>query len=105
MGTDEFEITATHPHMEARVWTRSEYGVAKIIADSAITKLGYGKAVVVNTFGGDRSDVLYEVEALIGSHSSLITIEVRDHVFEHSSNPEGLAEESNASNRSLPVVG
>lgn len=81
MDTDEFEITATKPGEEPRVWTRSKYDVAKFIADSAITKLGYGKAVVVNTFGGDRSDVLYEVT---GSHS-------RDHV----------AEERNASHQAL----
>ena len=81
MDTDEFEITATHPTKDARVWTRSHYHVAKVIADSAITKLGYGKAVVVNTFGGHRSDTLYEVTA---SHS-------RDHV----------EEERNASHQAL----
>ncbi len=72
MDTDEFEITATHPSKEARVWTRNKYEVAKVVADSTITRLGYEKAVVVNTFGGHRSDVLYEVTA---SHS-------RDHVAE-----------------------
>ena len=78
---DEFEITATHPDKEPQVWTRSTYLVAKIIADSTIKRLGYEKAVVVNTFGGHRSDVLYEVTA---SHS-------RDHV----------AEERNASHQAL----
>jgi len=67
VDTDEFEITATHPHMEARVWTRSRYEVAKAIADGAVTKLGYSKVVVINTFGGHRSDTLYEVVS--GSHS------------------------------------
>jgi len=81
MDTDEFEITATKPGQEPRVWTRSKYEVAKVIADSTITRLGYQKAVVVNTFGGHRSDVLYEVTA---SHS-------RDHV----------AEERNASHHAL----
>ena len=63
---DEFEITATHPDRESKVWTRDKYEVAKVIADSTVTRLGYEKAVVVNTFGGHRSDVLYEVTA---SHS------------------------------------
>ena len=76
MDTDEFEITATeHPHMETRVWTRSKYDTAKFIADSAITKLGYGKAVVINTFGGHRSDTLYEVS---GSHSRDFVAEERN---------------------------
>lgn len=81
MDTDEFEITATKPGQEPRVWTRNKYEVAKVIADSTITRLGYQKAVVVNTFGGHRSDVLYEVTA---SHS-------RDH----------LAEERDASHHAL----
>ena len=81
MDTDEFEITATHPDRKPQVWTRSKYEVAKVIADSTITQLGYEKAVVVNTFGGHRSDVLYEVT---GSHST-------DHV----------AEERNASHQAL----
>ena len=81
LDTDEFEITATATGKEPQVWTRSHYGVAKVIADQTITKLGYEKAVVVNTFGGHRSDVLYEVTA---SHS-------RDHV----------AEERNASHHAV----
>lgn len=72
MDTDEFEITATHPNKDPKVWTRSHYNTAKIIADSTITRLGYEKAVVINTFGGHRSNVLYEVTR---SHS-------RDHVAE-----------------------
>ena len=60
---DEFEITATHPKMPDRVWTRDTYSCTKFIADSTIIRLGYHKAVVVNTFGGDRSDVLYQVMA------------------------------------------
>lgn len=74
---DEFEITATHPNMDARVWTRSTYDTAKFIADSAITKLGYVRAVVINTYGGDKSDTLYEVT---GSHSKLVS--TKDHVAE-----------------------
>lgn len=58
--TDEFEIKATGPQGE-RIWTRSHYGTAKIIADQTITKLGYTRAEVVNTYGGHRSSVLYEV--------------------------------------------
>lgn len=77
MDTDEFEITATHPDKEPKVWTRNKYETAKVVADSTITRLGYLKAVVVNTFGGHRSDVLYEVT---GSHSSLQS--KRDHVLE-----------------------
>jgi hypothetical protein len=77
VDTDEFEITATAPHMEVRVWTRSKYDTAKYIADSAITKLGYTNAVVVNTFGGHRSDPLYEVT---GSHSKLVS--TKDNVAE-----------------------
>ena len=61
--TDEFEIKATGPEGE-RIWTRSTYDVAKYIADSTITKLGYHRAQVVNTFGGHRSDVLYEVKGI-----------------------------------------
>lgn len=62
MDTDEFEIKATGPEGE-RIWTRNTYDVAKYIADSTITKLGYQRAQVINTFGGHRSDVLYEVTA------------------------------------------
>lgn len=62
MDTDEFEIKATGNQGE-RIWTRNTYDVAKHIADSAIRKLGYTRAAVVNTFGGHRSDTLYEVTA------------------------------------------
>ncbi len=73
--TDEFEIRAIgqSPNRE-RIWTRGNYDVAKFIADSAITKLGYTRAEVVNTFGGHRSDVLYEVTA---THSRDFVIEER----------------------------
>ncbi len=59
MDTDEFEIRATGPEGE-RIWTRNTYDVAKHIAEQTITKLGYTHVQVVNTFGGHRSDVLYE---------------------------------------------
>jgi hypothetical protein len=77
--TDEFEIKATGPEGE-RIWTRSHYDTAKFIADQTITRLGYQRAQVVNTFGGHRSDVLYEVTA---THS-------RDFVEEERSKRPGL---------------
>lgn len=61
---DEFEIKATTKDgAEPHIWTRSTYVSAKIIADQAITKLKYDRAEVVNTYGGDRSDVLYAVDS------------------------------------------
>lgn len=62
MDTDEFEIKATGEGMETRTWTRSTMGAASAIADQAVTKLGYALAEVVNTYGGHRSDVLYEIK-------------------------------------------
>lgn len=56
---DEFEIKATHPDMEERVWTRDTLGVSKFIADQAVDKLGYQRAAMVNIYGGHRSDELY----------------------------------------------
>ena len=82
---DEFEITATHPNKEARVWTRNTYHGAKFIADGAV-RLGYDKVVVINTYGGHRSDVLYEV---IGVHK----------VVSHSR--DFVAEERNASHQAV----
>lgn len=61
MDTDEFEIKATCPDKEDRIWTRSKLSTAQFIADQAILRLGYAHAVVVNTFGGHRSDPLYVV--------------------------------------------
>ena len=58
---DEFEITATAPDKKSRVWTRATLMVAKIIADSAIRQ-GYTKAVVINTYGGLRSNPIYIAE-------------------------------------------
>lgn len=74
MDTDEFEIKATGKDGE-RIWTRSKYDTAKVIADQTITKLGYEKVQVVNTFGGHRSDVLYEVTA---THSRDFVAEERN---------------------------
>lgn len=60
---DEFEIKATgHPTEADRIWTRAALGVSVAIADKAVHWHGYKKAVVVNTFGGIRSDELYVVE-------------------------------------------
>ena len=59
---DEFEIRASSPGKEDRIWTRSSLDASRDIADSAVIILGYDKAVVVNTFGGDRSDPLYTAE-------------------------------------------
>ena len=73
---DEFEIRATGDQGE-RIWTRSHYHVAKYIADQTITKLGYSRAEVRNTFGGHRSDVLYEVRAVTATHSRDVVAEER----------------------------
>jgi hypothetical protein len=57
---DEFLITATAEGKEPRTWTRSTYAVAKFIADSAVSdRSDYERAEVINTYGGDISDVLY----------------------------------------------
>lgn len=61
-STDEFEVKATCPTKGQRVWTRDSLEAAKSIADQAISKLGYTRAQVVNTFGGHRSNVLYLAE-------------------------------------------
>ncbi len=62
---DEFEIQATgHQTEPDRIWTRSSLGTSQWIADQAVVRLKYGRAVVINTFGGHRSDSLYTVEAL-----------------------------------------
>ena len=60
--TDEFRITASKPGCEDRVWTRGSYRVAKAVADAAVIKLGYVVAKVINNFGGNLSDILYEVK-------------------------------------------
>lgn len=59
---DEFRITASKPNTEDRVWTRGSYSAARSVADAAVIKLGYVVAKVINTFGGDLSDTLYEVK-------------------------------------------
>jgi hypothetical protein len=59
--TDEFRITASKPGEEDRIWTRSRYAAAKSVAEGAVIELGYVVAKVINTFGGDESDTLYEV--------------------------------------------
>ncbi len=66
---DEFQITATSSTKETRIWTRSYLNVSKFIADQAISRLGYDKAEVVNTYGGVVSDPLYVVEKIHNSHS------------------------------------
>lgn len=60
--TDEFEIKATGNDKPERIWTRNNLHASKMIADQAVSKLGYAKAEVVNTFGGDRSDPLHTAE-------------------------------------------
>jgi hypothetical protein len=67
---DEFRITASKDKTEDRIWTRSSLGTSKHIADQAITKLGFTKAIVVNTFGGHISDSLYTVEKISDNESS-----------------------------------
>lgn len=57
---DEFEIQATgHASEPDRIWTRDTLAMAQWMADQAIRQLSYGKAVVVNTYKGVRSDPLY----------------------------------------------
>ena len=58
--TDEFEITASgHATSADQMWHRSTLDVAKFIADQAIQRLGFTRAVVINTFGGHRSNPIY----------------------------------------------
>lgn len=59
---DEFEIRATSSDKEPRIWTRDTLDTAKSIADQAVSRLGYERAQVVNTYGGVRSDILYLAE-------------------------------------------
>lgn len=56
---DEFEITAVANNKELRVWTRNKLESAKVIADKAISDLGYEIATVINIFGGHKSSPLY----------------------------------------------
>jgi len=59
--TDEFEIKAKANDGSERVWNRSKLEVAKSIANSAVKKLGFTIAIVVNVHGGHRSQPLYVV--------------------------------------------
>lgn len=62
---DEFEIQATgHQTEPDRIWTRDKLDAAQWVADRAIRSLAYSKAVVINTYGGVRSDPLYTVEGI-----------------------------------------
>ena len=56
---DEFEIKAIAIDGQEKIWTRNKLSVSINIAISAIEKLGYVYASVVNTHGGNRSDVLF----------------------------------------------
>jgi hypothetical protein len=60
MALDEFEIIATDADGTSRVWKRSRLAPCKVIAESAVQKLGYQKAQVFNVFGGNRSESLYD---------------------------------------------
>lgn len=68
MNDEEFKIEAFKTNESGReitrIWTRDKLSVAKFIADSAVEKLGYSRAEVRNTFGGDVSNLLYKIEAL-----------------------------------------
>lgn len=62
MDTDEFEITATgHATSPDQMWHRSTLDVAKFIAEQAVERLKFTRAVVINTFGGHRSNPIYIV--------------------------------------------
>lgn len=62
---DEFEIKATgHPTEPDRIWTRATMAPCSFIADQAVSRLGYARAEVVNTYGGHRSEPLYVAEKL-----------------------------------------
>ena len=59
--TDEFEVVATGDDMPIKRWTRTRLEPCQFIAQRAVEDLGYSKAEVFNTYGGDRSDALYTV--------------------------------------------
>lgn len=65
-GTDEFEIKATGPNMPERIWTRDDLSTAKFIADRIVNELGYTQAVVINTYGGIRSNPIYTATPEVG---------------------------------------
>ena len=63
MDTDEFLIVAKGViAADEETWTRNNLAAAQMIADQAISRLGYSEAKVYNTFGGHMSDALYVVQ-------------------------------------------
>lgn len=62
---DEFLIVAKgNVASDEETWTRNNLAAAQMIADQAISRLGYKEAKVYNTYGGTRSDALYVVQRL-----------------------------------------
>lgn len=85
MDTDEFLIKAIgHPSEPDREWTRSHLITAKVIADAATGRLGYGKAWVVNTYGGHVSDPLH-VSRREGYEDECCPMWIDGHCPEHGS--------------------
>jgi hypothetical protein len=69
MDTDEFLIVAKGAiASDEETWTRNNLAAAQMIADQAISRLGYREAKVYNTYGGHKSDALYVVQRV---HSSM----------------------------------
>lgn len=87
--TDEFQITASRPGAEDRVWTRSSYSAARSVAEGAVIKLGYVVAKVINTFGGHHSDTLYEFRG--PTHSSP---GFTDHIADEANNRQPVPDNS-----------
>ena len=65
MITDEFLIVAKGiVANDQEIWTRNNLASAQMIADQAVSRLGYKEAKVYNIFGGHQSDSLYTVVAI-----------------------------------------
>jgi hypothetical protein len=65
MNTDEFLIVAKGiVSDDTETWTRNNLAAAQMIADQAVSRLGYREAKVYNTFRGHQSDSLYTVVAI-----------------------------------------
>lgn len=56
---DEFAIVAFKADGKLHFWTRNKLDVAKFIADGAVERAGFARALVWNCFHGYVSDVLY----------------------------------------------
>lgn len=62
---DEFLIVAKGSISDdEETWTRNNLASAQMIADQAVSRLGYKEAKVYNIFGGHKSDALYVCTAV-----------------------------------------